>query len=179
MKKRLLKNSAVIALVIFSAALAGCTKIAIKVQKEKEITPSKIVSTSLSPEVNKVEINMKKLKTEAAKELGVLSEKLIKADNVDEVKEILEQYYKSSGNSIENIYFAKESGEFILYPEQNLPGDYDARKRPWYTKALENGEYASEVYKDAAVGRDLISFAKAVSREGNNIGVVGIDISID
>lgn len=179
MKNRLLKNIAVIALVIFSAALAGCTKITIKVQKEKELTPSKIVSTSPSPEVNKVEINLKELQTEAAEDLVILSEKLSKADNVDGVKEILEQYYKSSGNSIENIYFAKESGEIFLYPEHNLPEDYDARKRPWYTKALENGEYTSEVYKDVAVGRDLISFAKAVSREENNIGVVGIDISID
>lgn len=179
MKKRLLKNSAVIALVIFCAALAGCTKIAIKVRKEKEITPSKIVSTSPSPEVDKVEINMKKLQTEAAEDLGILSEKLSKADNVDEVKEILEQYYKTSRNSIESIYFAKESGELYLYPKQNLPGDYDARKRPWYIEALENKEYTSEIYKAVATGRDIIYFAKSVSREGSKIGVVGMAISID
>jgi methyl-accepting chemotaxis protein len=179
MKNRLLKSIIVIALIVLSAALAGCAKITFKVQEEKETTPSKIVSTSSSPEVNKVEINLEELQTQETEELGILSEKLSKADDVGRIKEILEQHYNAKGSSIESVYFAKESGEFYIFPEQSLTGDYDARKRPWYIGALENKEYISEVYKDIVTRRDNISFARSVSREGNNIGVVGIGIIID
>ena len=58
--------------------------------------------------------------------------------------------------------------------------NYDARKRPWYMKAIElNKSTVSEPYTDAVTGKLIISVVTPLVVNGKILGVVGSDIFLD
>lgn len=78
-----------------------------------------------------------------------------------------------------HLYFTTEGdGKMFLYPEAPLPESYDGRKRDWYVQAKEKGHYVSEIYKDAIKGDNILTYAKALYKDDELLGVVGIDIVI-
>lgn len=96
----------------------------------------------------------------------------------DLMKEFVET--ADANASISNVYMGVESsGEMILYPEDELPDDYDPRARPWYEMAKEKkGEVIwTEPYLDAATNDLIISAAKSVYNGENLVGVFSVDIS--
>lgn len=86
-----------------------------------------------------------------------------------------------SNDDIMNTYFGTSEGDMYLYPEQDLPEDYDPRVRPWYKKAIESKEKVvwSDPYIDANSKETVITAAKAVVKNGKVLGVIGIDINLD
>ncbi|MCK8060761.1 MULTISPECIES: PDC sensor domain-containing protein [unclassified Fusibacter] len=96
-----------------------------------------------------------------------------------EIEEVFESYVYDSYFEVMNLYYATSEGEMILYPNQELPDNYDPRERPWYTEALLQGTMIGELYEDAASGRFVQSISKTIVLDGEVIGVVGIDIFVD
>jgi methyl-accepting chemotaxis protein len=87
---------------------------------------------------------------------------------------IYEDYFE-----VLNVYFASNEGSMILYPDQELPEDYDARERPWFTNAIEQGIVIEELYLDDLSQRYVQSIFKSIVVNDEIIGVLGIDIFVD
>lgn len=122
--------------------------------------------------------------TNIEEDINMLSDQKVTKNYIpQEVDQTLAAYrkYKGTHASIMNVYMGTTDGEMIIYPEQDLPADYDPRVRPWYKKASENkGEVVwTEAYTDATTGKTVISAAKVVEQSGEIKGVFSIDIDID
>jgi methyl-accepting chemotaxis protein len=72
-----------------------------------------------------------------------------------------------------------DDGEFIVYPRLELPADFDPRQRPWYKDAIAAASTTlTEPYVDTATNELVISAATPAKRGGQNLGVVGGDLSL-
>ncbi|MCT4606911.1 MAG: methyl-accepting chemotaxis protein [Marinisporobacter sp.] len=108
------------------------------------------------------------------------SDYLKKLENVETLKDLLENAKKSNPNASE-AYYGLENGEQYMYPEAKLPENYDPRKRPWYEGAMKNPNevYWTEPFRSASTGKMIITVAKATMANGKATGVVGADINLE
>ena len=84
-----------------------------------------------------------------------------------------------SDPSILDVYMGLESSGRLASGEGwSEPGDYDARKRPWYIQAVqEDKTVLTAPYVDANTGQLVITVASPVkSSSGKLLGVAGIDV---
>ncbi|HCE43691.1 MAG TPA: hypothetical protein DET40_09090 [Lentisphaeria bacterium] len=93
----------------------------------------------------------------------------------------LREQASTTGLPIPWIYVGLEKGLFINYPGSKLSGDYDPRKRVWYTAALEkNGVAWSAPYMDAFGLGVVMSASKALKdSEGKFYGVSSMDMTFE
>ncbi|MBP1948024.1 methyl-accepting chemotaxis protein [Virgibacillus litoralis] len=87
-----------------------------------------------------------------------------------------------ANTNIANIYTGVElSSETTIYPETDLPDDFDPRERDWYKAALEaDGEVIwTQPYVDAASGKTIVTAAQSYSKYGQVVGVIGADVLVD
>ncbi|ARU60647.1 hypothetical protein CBW65_05780 [Tumebacillus avium] len=80
-------------------------------------------------------------------------------------------------------YMGTADGKFYAYPPQELPKDFDPRKRPWYDAAVQNKENArwTDPYVTAAEQKKelVITLTRAVTDgSGQVVGVMGLDLSL-
>ncbi|WNS75236.1 methyl-accepting chemotaxis protein [Bacillus sp. DTU_2020_1000418_1_SI_GHA_SEK_038] len=76
------------------------------------------------------------------------------------------------------VYVAlEENGDFLAYPEQDLPDGYDPRVRPWYigAKAQSGEPLITEPYIDAFTGGVIVTIAHALE---DGSGVFAMDLSL-
>jgi len=93
---------------------------------------------------------------------------------IKELEHFIEEFPKVS-----NIYVGFEDKSFHIYPHVDLPADYDATTRPWYTSALDlDGPVWTEPYVNATDGILIASFAVPVYDRGQQIGVLAMDIDL-
>ncbi|PIE68913.1 MAG: hypothetical protein CSA21_05105 [Deltaproteobacteria bacterium] len=95
----------------------------------------------------------------------------------------LRAFYKTilqSHESYEDAYMGTHTGATILGYNNPLPPGYDPRKRDWYKDAsLHPDEVGlSPAYQDI-LGEAMISSFKAISKNGQIVGVAAIDISLN
>ena len=100
-------------------------------------------------------------------------------NNTGLITEILKGV-KESDKDILDIYYGTASGKFAIYPEEKMPDGYDATTRIWYKQALEHkGQVIiTPPYKDAATGNNVIGIAQTVEKNGQVVGVIGIDCTL-
>jgi methyl-accepting chemotaxis protein len=98
------------------------------------------------------------------------------ADNLKYVPALLADV-KKSDKVILSVYYATASGKFSTYPEEEISADYIATERPWYKQALEHkGEVViTPAYKDAVSDNNLVTLARTVEKDGQVVGVIGMD----
>jgi len=87
----------------------------------------------------------------------------------------------SNDSNLDSIYLGTESGIFRGYPWMTgLEPSYDHKKRPWYTKAVEEkGLVWSRPYISAADHELIITCSKPFyGKEGNLLGVVEADVTL-
>lgn len=88
--------------------------------------------------------------------------------------------YKETYQEIENVYIGTTNKEMYLYPQVELPNDYDPTSRPWYKDALnKEGFVWSEPYYDAMTGKAIISLSIPVYNNDELIGVLSADIDLN
>lgn len=76
-------------------------------------------------------------------------------------------------------YFGSAEGVMTMYPPDELPPDYDPRKRPWYGDAVAIGDSTlTEPYNDASTGGLIVTATTPVFDGSKLLGVVGGDIDI-
>ncbi len=91
------------------------------------------------------------------------------------------QNLKESNDDIFSVYFATTDGKFQIYPNDKMPDGYNPIERPWYKQALEHkGQVIITLpFKDSQTGKNTVSIARAVERDGKVIGVCGMSVSLD
>lgn len=84
-----------------------------------------------------------------------------------------------SHDSYDFVFAGMKDGGFNMYPADSMPKGYDPRERPWYKEALAApGDTAiSKAYK-STTGLAVSSVMGKVRKDGEIIGVVGIDINL-
>ena len=93
------------------------------------------------------------------------------------VSSLLEQ--KALTSTFMASYLGDATGHFTIRPDAKMPDGFDPRVRPWY-KGAESSSTATltEPYIDLASGQLVISIVNSVLKDGQNIGVVGGDLSL-
>jgi methyl-accepting chemotaxis protein len=91
------------------------------------------------------------------------------------------QNLKESEDDIFSVYFGTTDGNFQIYPNNKMPDGFDPRERPWYKQAL---DYKGQViitlpFADAQTGKNVVSIAKTVERDGKVVGVCAMNVSLD
>ncbi|EGQ27213.1 putative methyl-accepting chemotaxis protein [Sporosarcina newyorkensis 2681] len=78
-----------------------------------------------------------------------------------------------------SIFYSLASNSTIIKPHADLTG-FDATERPWYKLAVENPEKAqwTAPYLDRATGNFVITVSKAIIKNGQVAGVIGLDIDL-
>lgn len=108
---------------------------------------------------------------------------VLKDSNAENLFLQLANTYATTHKQANCAYLGVNDGRMLVQPKQNLPADYDPRKRPWYPEAVsKNGEmHVTAPYDDAFnKGHYVVSYMKAVkdSNSGQLVGVAGIDINL-
>ena len=76
-------------------------------------------------------------------------------------------------------YMGEANGTFTQRPDEKMPDGYDPRKRPWYQQAVSAGKTMITPPYEAAVGGLVVTIAIPVKQQGELLGVVGGDLSLD
>jgi len=77
------------------------------------------------------------------------------------------------------IYMGTKNGDMHIYPEVELPADFDPRTRPWFEEAKAKGDLIwTKPYVDAASGALVVSVAKPIYNGSSFVGVISLDISL-
>jgi hypothetical protein len=97
---------------------------------------------------------------------------------MDYIEEILKGVKSSEDTYMQMAYFADSDGNFYCSEDIEMPSGYDPRERSWYTSAIEEGIYISDIYVDFASGDKIISFATKIDSE-NIEGVLGYDYIVE
>ncbi|MGG3624902.1 methyl-accepting chemotaxis protein [Bacillus gobiensis] len=100
-----------------------------------------------------------------------------KEENLNVTRQRFEQY-KSLNSNIESIYSASSKGDFIRFPDIEMPDDFNPTERNWYKSAMANkGKYTlTDPYQTASTGLTVVTIAMA-NLDGS--GVVAINIPIN
>ncbi|KQO82289.1 methyl-accepting chemotaxis protein [Rhizobium sp. Leaf262] len=78
-----------------------------------------------------------------------------------------------------STYFGEETGTFNNFPSAKMREGYDPRQRPWYQAAVKaNSTILTEPYIAASTGKQVISVALPVKRDGKLVGVVASDFMV-
>jgi len=87
---------------------------------------------------------------------------------------------QESDKDILDIYYGTASGKFAIYPDAKMPDGYDATKRGWYKLALEHkGQVViTPPYQDIVTGNNVVGIAQTVEKDGQVVGVIGIDCTL-
>src|SRR5471032_2896673 len=93
------------------------------------------------------------------------------------VGSLLEQ--KAVSSTFMGAFLGNKDGTFIIRPNSKMPDGYDPRVRPWYKTAQgSSGSALTEPYIDMASGQLVISIVNRVLKDGQDVGVVGGDLSL-
>lgn len=88
--------------------------------------------------------------------------------------------FLDSDTNILDIYYSDITGNTVLGTGDILPENYNVLERPWFTKTMNsNEEYLIfDPYKDNLTEHMVISIYKKIVRNGQALGVLGIDIDL-
>ncbi len=106
-----------------------------------------------------------------------LSQSVALNSDADNVARLLEQ--KAVTSTFRGACLGSKDGSFIIRPDSKMPDGYDPRVRPWYKIAQgSSGSVLTEPYMDLASGQLIISIVDSVIKDGQNIGVVCGDLTL-
>lgn len=95
------------------------------------------------------------------------------------------QNFKEFGEthpSYQYVFMGTEKGGYVQYPEGNMDGAFDPRKRPWYPSAVASPDEVilGSPYYFATDDIVIISASQAIKNAGGKvIGVMAMDMSLD
>ena len=76
-------------------------------------------------------------------------------------------------------YVGQANGVFTQRPDAKMPDGYDPRQRPWYKQAVAADKTMLTPPYMAAVGGLVVTIAMPVKKNGELLGVVGGDLSLE
>ncbi|EIL9278279.1 methyl-accepting chemotaxis protein [Campylobacter jejuni] len=92
------------------------------------------------------------------------------------------KYYRHSINAL-NVYLGLNNGKVLLSQKSNdakmpeLRDDLDIKTKDWYQEALKTNDiFVTPAYLDTNLKQYVITYSKAIYKDGKMIGVLGVDI---
>ncbi|EJP3987553.1 methyl-accepting chemotaxis protein [Campylobacter coli] len=92
------------------------------------------------------------------------------------------KYYHHSINAL-NVYLGLNNGKVLLSQKSNdakmpeLRDDLDIKTKDWYQEALKTNDiFVTPAYLDTVLKQYVITYSKAIYKDGKIIGVLGVDI---
>ncbi|EPT6874260.1 methyl-accepting chemotaxis protein [Campylobacter coli] len=92
------------------------------------------------------------------------------------------KYYRHSINAL-NVYLGLNNGKVLLSQKSNdakmpeLRDDLDIKTKDWYQEALKTNDiFVAPAYLDTILKQYVITYSKAIYKDGKIIGVLGVDI---
>ncbi|EAI8095909.1 methyl-accepting chemotaxis protein, partial [Campylobacter coli] len=92
------------------------------------------------------------------------------------------KYYRHSINAL-NVYLGLNNGKVLLSQKSNdakmpeLRDDLDIKTKDWYQEALKTNDiFNTPAYLDTNLKQYVITYSKAIYKDGKIIGVLGVDI---
>ncbi|EAK0824818.1 methyl-accepting chemotaxis protein [Campylobacter coli] len=92
------------------------------------------------------------------------------------------KYYHHSINAL-NVYLGLNNGKVLLSQKSNdakmpeLRDDLDIKTKDWYQEALKTNDiFVTPAYLDTVLKQYVITYSKAIYKDGKIIGVLGFDI---
>ncbi|EOI8803720.1 cache domain-containing protein, partial [Campylobacter coli] len=92
------------------------------------------------------------------------------------------KYYRHSINAL-NVYLGLNNGKVLLSQKSNdakmpeLRDDLDIKTKDWYQEALKTNDiFVTPAYLDTILKQYVITYFKAIYKDGKIIGVLGVDI---
>lgn len=87
---------------------------------------------------------------------------------------------KTNNESFLNVYYATKSNMFVMAPAADVSPDIKWSEKAWYKGAAESRKFnVSEIYTDTVTGKKTVAVAKAVVKNNEVVGVIGIDIDLE
>ncbi|WP_461201537.1 methyl-accepting chemotaxis protein [Anoxybacillus sp. TBDG-1] len=82
---------------------------------------------------------------------------------------------------VQLAYIGTANGKMYTTPSVDLPPDFDPTTRPWYKEAVAASDKViwTESYVDAVTNDYIVTIAKAIVENGQVIGVIGLDVSLN
>ncbi|WP_051333657.1 methyl-accepting chemotaxis protein [Aliagarivorans marinus] len=95
-----------------------------------------------------------------------------------EVYHLLRQFGEARPD-LAYVYLGMSNGGYIVWPESNVPDDYDPRTRPWYKTSIgQNRAVRIPAYIDLATGNPLLDYMHSFSAKQGIKGTIGVDVSL-
>ncbi|EPZ5970102.1 methyl-accepting chemotaxis protein [Campylobacter coli] len=95
------------------------------------------------------------------------------------------KYYRHSINAL-NVYLGLNNGKVLLSQKSNdakmpeLRDDLDIKTKDWYQEALKTNDiFVTPAYLDTILKQYVITYSKAIYKDGKIIGVLGADIPLE
>lgn len=138
---------------------------------------------AVAENTKKLNLGMEGLEADIIKISKSTAVEQVLSQNTEAHKELLlegfEKYAKSNP-PLMNVYMGLPDKSMLLYPEFELPSDYDPTARNWYTSAAAHKEISwNGFFLDAATGHAVGNLALPIFRQDILLGVVGMDIEMD
>jgi methyl-accepting chemotaxis protein len=185
--RRYIIPAAIIFLVIAAFAAAEYYAVSTLLSyKQEHDDKSTALITQSKQTMNQTALTITKSANEIEKRLYLISkgqdfQKLLNEDNSTAIDNILKEFknYKDTYPEVENIYIGTADKKLYVYPQVQLPEDFDPTSRPWYINVLNNMDFTwSEPYIDAGTGNAIITLSLPVYNEDEVIGVLGADLDL-
>ncbi|AJA55770.2 methyl-accepting chemotaxis protein [Campylobacter jejuni] len=107
---------------------------------------------------------------------------LITEENIINNVGLILKYYHHSINAL-NVYLGLNNGKVLLSQKSNdakmpeLRDDLDIKTKDWYQEALKTNDiFVTPAYLDTVLKQYVITYSKAIYKDGKIIGVLGVDI---
>lgn len=132
------------------------------------------ISTGVETYLHSFENNVAMLSTDAN-----VQNVMINGDDQTWMMRIFTNFI-ASYKDIGAVYIGTQDKNFHIYPPTDLPEGYDPTARPWYQQAVSANKLIwTDPYVDAFTGNLIISCAAPVKKDGQLVGVLSIDLSLD
>lgn len=98
-------------------------------------------------------------------------------------EQTIERYFeavKTSHDDIDYIFLGTNEGGYMEYPRFKPQAEYDPTQRPWYKNAITTDEITiSDPFVTAVTNKMVVSFTKKIKNNSQDVGVVGIGVSVE
>ena len=101
------------------------------------------------------------------------------ADNMPEGEALQDAVsHLGSRPGVQSFYIGKPDGSYAA--SQSLPAGYDPRTRDWYKNAAASDKVEiSPVYRTASDQSNVVTLSRAVRKNGELIGVIGMNLAVE
>jgi hypothetical protein len=121
------------------------------------------------------EIDLAKINEMKEKVMNLLSQFPLYELDADVHKKALDQFFEENAH-IEAIWSNRLDGTFVY---SNPPaGLINAKARPWFIEASKNKIFISSIYTSAVTKKPCITISFPIHKNGDIVGVIGVDLIV-